>query len=96
MQFKCDLTVRCKLYQLHVAPPPSACRGTQTSVIGEHFFEKHNLKRINLNTNFKVRRKCRSREAGVFDLRNAYHQKQKTYIKHSSGLHPGKTFYFNC
>ena len=33
------------------------------------------------------------REASVFDLRNAYHQKQKTYIKHSSGLHPGETFY---
>ena len=33
------------------------------------------------------------REAWVFDLRNAYHQKQKTYIKHSSGLHPGETFY---
>ena len=33
------------------------------------------------------------REASVFDLRNAYHQKQKTYIKHSTGLHPGQTFY---
>ena len=33
------------------------------------------------------------REALVIDLRNAYHQKQKTYIKHSSGLHPGETFY---
>ena len=29
----------------------------------------------------------------MFDLRNAYHHKQKTYIKHSSGLHPGETFY---
>ena len=33
------------------------------------------------------------REALVSDLRNAYHQKQKTYIKHSIGLHPGETFY---
>ena len=33
------------------------------------------------------------REAWVIDLRNAYHQKQKTYIKHSSGFHPGETFY---
>ena len=92
MQFKCDLTVRCELYRLHVPPPPSACRGTQTSVIGEHFLEKDNLKRMNLNTNFKVRKKCREKLASMFDLRNAY-QKQKTYIKHSSGLHPGETFY---
>ena len=33
------------------------------------------------------------REAWVFYLRNAYHQKQKTYIKHSCGLHQGETFY---
>jgi len=29
----------------------------------------------------------------VFDFPNAYHQEQKTYIKHSSGLHPGETLY---
>ena len=34
-----------------------------------------------------------TREACEFDFPNAYHQKQKTYIKRSSGLHPGETFY---
>ena len=32
------------------------------------------------------------REAWVLDLRNAYHQKHKTYIKHPSGLQ-GETVY---
>ena len=32
-------------------------------------------------------------EDWVIDLRHAYHQKQKTYIKYSSWLHPGETFY---
>ena len=69
MQFKCDLTVRCKLCRLHVLPPPSACRGTQASVIGEHFLEKHNLKRMNLNTNFKVRKKCREKlQCLIFEM----------------------------
>ena len=31
------------------------------SVIGKHFLEKHNLKRMNLNTNFKVLKKCRGK-----------------------------------
>ena len=39
------------------------------SVIGKHFLEKHNLKRMNLNTNFKVLKKCRGKlECLVFDM----------------------------
>ena len=39
------------------------------SVIGKHFLEKHNLKRMNLNTNFKVLKKCRGKlESLIFEM----------------------------
>ena len=39
------------------------------SVIGKHFLEKHNLKRMNLNTNFKVLKKCRGKlECLIFEM----------------------------
>ena len=39
------------------------------SVTGKHFLEKHNLKRMNLNTNFKVLKKCRGKlECLIFEM----------------------------
>ena len=39
------------------------------SVIGKHFLEKHNSKRMNLNTNFKVLKKCRGKlECLIFEM----------------------------
>ena len=39
------------------------------SVIGKHFLEKHNLKRMNLSTNFKVLKKCRGKlECLIFEM----------------------------
>ena len=41
------------------------------SVISKHFLEKHNLKRMNLNTNFKVLKKCRGKlviECLIFEM----------------------------
>ena len=39
------------------------------SVIGKHFLEKHNLKRMDLSTNFKVLKKCRGKlECLIFEM----------------------------
>ena len=53
-----NVIVRCKLYigytsrHLH-----QRVEEHKHYVIGKHFLEKHNLKRLNLNTNFKVLKK---------------------------------------
>ena len=67
-EFKCDL---CDASYIG-----STCRHLHQrveehkhSVIGKHFLEKHNLKRMNLNTNFKVLKKCRGKlESLIFEM----------------------------
>ena len=68
MQFKCDLcdanyiSYTCR--HLH-----QRVEEYKHSVIGGQFLEKQNLKRLDLNTNFKVRRKCRGKlECWIFEM----------------------------
>ena len=60
MQFKCDLCdanyIGHTCRHLH-----QRVEEHKHSVIGEQFLEKHNLKRMNLNTNFKVLKRCRGK-----------------------------------
>ena len=45
----------------------------KNSVIGKQFLEKHNVKRMNLNTNFKVLKKCQGKlECLILEI--LYHQ----------------------
>ena len=59
-EFKCDLCdanyIGSTYRHLH-----QRVEEHKHSVIGKHFLEKHNLKRMNLNTNFKVLKKCRGK-----------------------------------
>ena len=65
--------MQCKLYRGYTCRHVHQCvEEHKHSVIGKHFLEKHNLKRMNLSTNFKVLKKCR----GKLECLNAYHQKQ--------------------
>ena len=59
-EFKCDLCdanyIGSTYRHLH-----QRVEEHKHSVIGKHFLEKHNLKRMNLNTNFKVLKICRGK-----------------------------------
>ena len=65
-----NVIVRCKLYigytsrHLH-----QRVEEHKHSVFGKHFLEKHKLKRLNLNRNFKVLKKCRGKlECLIFQM----------------------------
>ena len=49
---------------------------------------------MNLSKNFKVLKKCRGMlECLIFEMLIIRNKRPTSYIKHSSGLHLGETFY---
>ena len=67
-EFKCDLFdanyIDSTYLHLH-----QRVEEHKHSLIGKNFLEKHNLKRMNLNTNFKVLKKCRGKlECLIFEM----------------------------
>ena len=48
-------------------PTSSTCKGGET--VGKHFFEKHDVKRVNLGENFKILKKYRRKlECLIFEM----------------------------